>query len=76
MIPRPLTCRTCGVVHEAAAHHDADAMDREADRATKSGDGLAASIWRARAGMTRAGLVVRARREPGLFTLPDTSEAA
>lgn len=65
MTPQPLTCRACGVIHEAGAHHDADAMDREAERAVARGDGLAASIWRARAGMTRAGLVVRSKPEAG-----------
>lgn len=59
-------CTACGCHHEAEAHTSPEAMELEAARATERGDGLAAAIWRARAGMTRAGIVHRgARREDG-----------
>lgn len=52
------TCRDCGTTHEPAAHHDPEAMDREAARRVEAGDALGAAIWRARAACTRAGRIV------------------
>jgi len=52
-------CNACGCRHEARAHMDADAMDREADRAVARRDALGAAIWRARASSTRNGRIVR-----------------
>lgn len=55
-------CAACGRVHEPAAHHDPEAMDREAARALEAGDWLGAAIWRARAASTRGGKIMQPRK--------------
>lgn len=52
-------CNACGSDHGHEAHTSPEAMEIEAAAAVERGDGLAAAIWRARAGMTRAGIVHR-----------------
>ncbi len=52
-------CTACGTRHDVLAHHDPDAMDREARAAEGRGDVVNAAVWRARASSTRAGNVLR-----------------